>query len=164
MMQTVMTAHLKLVLILLVLLVLPVGAYTNLIEPNKNEVIAIEIPFSSIDKGLVSNIKTSQGLVIKEQFEWYELWRKHLGRKNNYDNIAPQVDFSQLMVIAVFAGSHSFSSIKVEKIIDNGNNLNVYVKSGTELINKPNIDGSEVCPYEFIKLAKSSKPVVFHMD
>ncbi len=163
-MRTVVTTPLKLVLILFMILVVPVEAYTNLIEPNKNEVLTIEIPFSSIDKGLVSNIKTSQGLVIKEQFEWYELWRKHLGRKNNYDNIAPQVNFNQLMVIAVFAGSQSFSSIRVEKIIDNGTNLNVYVKSGTELINKPSSNASEISPYEFIKLAKSSKPVVFHMD
>ena len=153
----------KKILFLLLFFAAPGFSYTNIIDPsNKGDSITTDIPFVHIDKGLISAIKSQQGLLIKEQYEWLQVWQNHVGKKNNLNNLPPAINFNQFMVIAIFGGQRNCDSVKVEKITDNGTNLIVHVKVSSNSIPRPG--NNDISPYDFVKLPKISKTAVFQTE
>lgn len=73
-----------------------------------NNVSSKLITHKLIDETQFSNITTTKNVVIKDQSAWQKLWAEH---KNN-NSIAPSIDFTKNMVIAIFSGSKSCFGIE----------------------------------------------------
>jgi hypothetical protein len=75
--------------------------------------VAAAIPFSSIEKGSASGITTPTTLVVRRQEDWHRIWARHASVRTPTPG-PPQIDFSQEIVIAVFAGERMTGGFTVQ--------------------------------------------------
>lgn len=119
------------------------------------------LPFSTISIGDRSGVSTPGQVVIRNATEWRRLWAKHAAGTAPPAAL-PRVDFSQEMVIAVFAGRVPVPSrIAVVKIVDEGDRLMVLVATGGA---RPGPLGAEpvaTTPFHIVRLRRLALPVVF---
>jgi hypothetical protein len=67
------------------------------------------VPFVSVAKGAMSNIEEPRQAVVRTSAEWQALWKQHDGV-----GTAPDVDFTQYTVAAVFLGSQPTTGFAAE--------------------------------------------------
>ena len=64
---------------------------------------ATQVTFQTVEKGIYSGVKERSQVVIREQSEWQNLWRRHASIKAN-QTPPPAIDFGDQIVVAVFLG------------------------------------------------------------
>ena len=64
---------------------------------------ATQVTFQTVEKGIYSGVKGRLQVVIREQSEWQNLWRRHASIKAN-QTPPPAIDFGDQIVVAVFLG------------------------------------------------------------
>lgn len=70
---------------------------------------ASPIPFKTVATGATSQIETSRTAVVRTSADWAALWKEHGGAGT------PQtIDFNQMMIVAVFAGTRPTAGESVE--------------------------------------------------
>ena len=73
----------------------------------------MKVEFNTITQGTYSGYSAANELVINSTAEWLDLWQQH-----SSDNIpppsAPEVDFKNYRIIAVFAGEKPTGGYSVE--------------------------------------------------
>jgi hypothetical protein len=67
------------------------------------------LPITTVAQGAMSSIDEPLQVVVRSQFEWDSLWRRHGSAK-----AAPPVDFRTRMVLGVFLGSRPTAGYRVE--------------------------------------------------
>jgi len=76
--------------------------------------------FRTLDRQRYSGISNAQSLTINDTLQWQEFWSAHFD--NNVDPLyslpfpAPEVDFSNQMVIGVFLGTKSCYAVDIENV------------------------------------------------
>ncbi len=117
------------------------------------------IEFETLAAGYNSQEVEPSYYVIKDEERLKEVWDK-IGEGN-----AAEADFEKNMVIAVFQGEQPTGGfeIKVNKIVETKENLNVYVK---EIVPDPSdiVTQALSSPYHIIKLERIEKKVEFITD
>ena len=67
------------------------------------------LPFTTVARGVVSNIDEPRTVVVRSTAEWDTLWKAHGPQEP-----APPVDFSRGIVVGVFLGSRPTAGFSVE--------------------------------------------------
>lgn len=98
-----------------VLIFLSGGAKTPDVSPAvaSNQTSAVAVPFTKLAVGAKSDVAVRVNYLITSSSELSKLWTM-IDAKGN----PPAVDFSKQVVLAVFAGKESTSSIAIAKIED----------------------------------------------
>ena len=116
-----------------------------------------EVPFVTIAAGTVSGIRHPVHVIIRDQPAWQSLWRRHSGLP-----VAPSVDFSHNMVIAVFAGEFTEpAALTIVRIVRERTQLVVLYRSGAT---RPPLDGAStvpVTPFHIVGTARATLGVTF---
>ena len=116
-----------------------------------------DVPFVTIAAGTVSGIRHPDHVIIRDQPAWESLWRRHSGSM-----VAPPVDFSHNMAIAVFAGEFTEpAALTIVRIRREGNRLVVLYRSGPT---RPALDGAStvpVTPFHIVRTARAMLTVTF---
>jgi len=116
-----------------------------------------EVPFVTIAAGTVSGIRHPVHVIIRDQPAWESLWRRHSGL-----TVAPSVDFSHNMVIAVFAGEFTEpAALTIVRIVRERSQLVVLYRSGPT---RPPLDGASivpVTPFHIVRTARATLVVTF---
>jgi len=111
----------------------------------------------TIDKGTQSGIEEARTVVVRTADEWQKLWRAHAAGKP-----VPAVDFSQEMVVGVFAGQRPTAgySVEIVGIRDENGGLVVDYRSGS-----PTRDAITAqvltAPYDLVAVPKRAGEVRF---
>lgn len=131
----------------------------------KSVAVGGELNFETILKGGYSEYCKSleiENVVITSQVEWFQM----LGKVGlEFSGVIAPVDFTKDMLIATFQCSRPTGgySIEITKIVETGNNLEVYLKDispGYGCI----VTEALTSPYHIVKIQKSDKEVIFNID
>jgi hypothetical protein len=71
--------------------------------------VAQTVAWNTVAQGAMSNIEEPRQAVVRTAAEWQTLWKQH-----DPGRAAPPVDFSQLMVAAVFLGTRPTAGFTAE--------------------------------------------------
>ena len=117
------------------------------------------LPFVTIARSQTSLVRTPLRAVIRDETEWTELWRRHVGAGTTS---TPLVDFDQEMVVAVFAGQTTERMVLgINRIVREPDRLVVlYTVTPTRPLPPAEVSVS-VSPYHIVRLRRSSLPVYF---
>jgi hypothetical protein len=117
------------------------------------------VPFVMVVEGKVSRVRVPERLVVRDDATWLTLWRRHAGPDSGPP---PLVNFDRDMVIALFAGQASDSTVvAVTKIAATLDGLEVrYTLRETRPLLAGVADDSPA-PFQIVRLARSSLPVRF---
>lgn len=119
------------------------------------------VTFSTIASGPRSGVRTQTQVVIRTPTEWNVLWRKHSAGLPTTSGV-PKVDFSRDMVIAVFAGdAPAATRVSIVRILQQQSQLIVLVRIGEMQPGPTQIDSAEGSPFQVVRLARSTLPVIF---
>ncbi len=119
------------------------------------------VTFSTIASGTRSGVHAQMQVVIRTPTEWDILWQKHSAGLPTTSRI-PKVDFSRDMVVAVFAGDAPVATqVSIVRIIQQQSQLIVLVRIAEMQPGPAQIDASLVSPFQVVRLARSSLPIVF---
>ena len=115
------------------------------------------VPFVTVAAGQHSAIIAPLQTVIRDQAAWTALWRRHMGIASASP---PPVDFERTMVIAIFAGRASASTIvKITRILAHPARLVVYYVQGER---RPLPEqAQEAAPFHVARVLRSAMPVNF---
>lgn len=132
-------------------------------EPDgvRNKATENDVPFTTLDKGAMSGVRSQHYFAIRDDASWLAMWRRHTS-DSIHRSVAPHVDFDQSMVIAVFQGDDGESPglVSIDRIQFADDKLVVslaesdYEDEGTGA-------RSTTRSYHIVRLAKNSLPVVF---
>ncbi len=76
------------------------------------------VPFTTIASGTASGIHTLALLVIRRPAAWSRVWHQHAVGPREKEAAEPTIDFTQEMVVAVFAGEVSVDArVTIIKIV-----------------------------------------------
>ncbi len=119
------------------------------------------IPFTTIAVGSRSGIQTPTQVVARTSSEWSTLWRRHTAEQQSVP-APPPVNFSQDMVIGVFAGEvNENDRVAILSTFRHRNRLIVIVHIGG-IQRGPAADGSKTAtPFHIVRLPRMALPVVF---
>ncbi|MBU3979022.1 protease inhibitor I42 family protein [Patescibacteria group bacterium] len=118
-----------------------------------------ELKFETIIRDYNSNQTAQNNYVIKSEAEWIPVLQK-----TNAGLPAP-IDFNKEIVIAVFQGEKSTGgySIEIQKIIENENNIEVFVNETSPGKNCM-VTQAFTSPFQVVKVQRSDKEVVFETE
>jgi hypothetical protein len=131
----------------------------------------LKVPTTGADQGVVfatlvigshSGMRSHINMVARTEAQWRALWQQHAAGTQPPPR-RPAVNFSNEMVIAVFAGpSPARTQINVETITILRNQLKVSVRRTFDPSNREfNLTGGPDTPYHIVRLPRSSLRVVF---
>ena len=117
------------------------------------------VPFVTIAEGRVSRVRVPERLVIRDDAGWRVLWRRHADPDAGPP---PSVNFDRDMVIAVFAGEASETTVlAITKVSVTPDRLEVtYTLRDTRPLPSATADGS-AAPFQMVRLVRSGLPVGF---
>ncbi len=137
------------------LLEVPVGSVAGADEP-------AAVPFATVAAGTASGIRTITLVVIRSPAEWTRVWHKHTAGTQGKDTAEPTIDFTEEMVIAVFAGEVSLDTrATIIKIVKEKQQLRVLYRIGTFQPGPTPLDLAAATPFHIVRLARSLYPVAF---
>ena len=133
----------------------PIGSVAGAGEP--------AVPFTTIAAGATSGIRTLTLVVIRNPAEWTRAWHKHAVGLRGKDAAEPAIDFTQEMVIAVFAGEVGLDTrVRIIKIAQDKQRLRVVYRIATPPQPGPMpLDLAAATPFHIVRLARSPYPVAF---
>lgn len=132
-------------------------------EPGvRNKPTDSDMPFSTIEKGTKSGIKSAQQICIREEADWVALWRRHRDGSLVSDT-APPVDFENNMVVAVFQGEGVTDSgfVEIDRIKLLPDKVLVILGQGNESNEQSESDRTTTSSFHITKTTRSALPVVF---
>lgn len=117
-----------------------------------------EVSFVTVAVGQTSGVRQPLQAVIRDRAAWTELWRRHAGPAAT----VPAVDFTQEMVLAVFAGAAPVPrAVSIGRIVRENGRLTIWY-SVRERLPIPEPEGlPPTAPFHIVRLARSGLPVVF---
>lgn len=119
------------------------------------------IIFTTLVFGDQSGIRTRMEVVVRTPTEWQTLWKEHMAGLPR-TVASPVVDFSREMIIGIFAGEVlSPAHVSVEKIVRQEGQLVVRYQVGDLQPGPPELDTRMITPFQILRLARSTLPVVF---
>lgn len=128
-------------------------------DPGNNE-SGKEVTFKTLAEGANSGVSQRGSYIIEDEKSWNDLWFKA-----SLQEIAPRVDFSNNMVVAIFQGAKPTGgySISVNNVIEGDSSVMVFVK---EVSPGPNcmVTMAFTQPYHMIMLPKTDKEAIFNID
>lgn len=121
------------------------------------------VPFKTIAAGTASGIRSLTLVVIRNPAEWTKVWHKHAVGLRGKEAVEPTIDFTQEMVIAVFAGEVGLDTrVRIIKIAQDKQRLRVVYRIATPPQPGPMpLDLAAVTPFHIVRLARSPYPVNF---
>jgi hypothetical protein len=124
------------------------------------DVTASKIHFSFLDSRDDSRIDTPQNLIVKDPSSWAVVWERHTGGKEK----APEIDFTQQMVIGVFLGQQTACyATEIVSIDASGGTLNVTRRD--QVPGPATLCAAVVASRaQLVVLPRSDAPVVFATD
>jgi PrcB C-terminal len=123
----------------------------------------MQIPFSTIDKGVRSGIRERKFLLIRTEKEWENLWRLHKAPFVPEKRI-PLIDFGQEMIVAVFSGEKKTGgySIEITKIQEDRKSMELIVLfHETRPPSNAMVTQALTQPYHIAKMARTDSTVKF---
>jgi hypothetical protein len=118
--------------------------------------IAAETAFQTIARGVDSHIVTRRELVVRTAGWWQLVWNKHSGSLE-----FPDVDFSRLMVIAVFGGKAAAgTSLEIVSVTKEGGSTVVRYRERRSVATTASSD-SGAAPFHVIVVPLDRSPVTF---
>lgn len=135
---------------------------TPTLKPTLTPTPSMELNFEPFLGGYFGEISEKKNSVITTQAEWMPISKKVALERSAP---LPAVDFNKEMLIAVFQGEKSTGGygIEITKIIENENNIEVFVKEA-EPEPKCIVSQAFTRPYHIIKVKKSDKEVLFKTE
>lgn len=123
---------------------------------------AQSVVFATLQIGSQSGIRTRSNVVARTQAQWRTLWQQHTGGSKPRPPLPP-IDFSQEMVIGVFAGaSPARTRITIETVTALRNQLSVTARAAYDPTSREfNLAGGPDSPYHIVRVPRSSLKVVF---
>lgn len=119
------------------------------------------VTFETIAAGEESGINSREALVITDQEQWEALWERHVSYDRNPPPL-PQVDFSEEMVIAIFAGTKSEGyMVQITGIEQREEELAVHYFLSGPSCTKCALPTGMTQPFHMVKLERLNLPVVF---
>ncbi len=120
------------------------------------------VPFTTVAAGTDSGIRTLTLVVIRNPADWTRVWHKHTAGTIGKDAAEPTIDFTQEMVVAVFAGEVSLDTrVTIVKIEQENERLRVVYRIGAPQPGPTPTDLTAATPFHIVRLARSSYPVGF---
>jgi hypothetical protein len=140
-------------------------AVTLLFAGSMGSVAAAEehvVPFTTVAAGTTSGIRTLTLVVIRNSADWTGVWHKHAVGLRGREAAEPTIDFTQEMIIAVFAGEVSLETrVTIIKIVQDGERLRVVYRIGNPQPGPAPLDPTTATPFHIVRLTRSSYPVAF---
>lgn len=122
-----------------------------------------KVPFTVVEEGdTASDYPDQRGVVIDSLSEWKALWEQ-LHRYTIPQPALPEVDFTQLVLVAVFAGEKRSGgyTIQVQRVIETKQALTVHAS-----VTAPEPDQVTTAqityPYHIVKIPRTRLPVHFN--
>jgi hypothetical protein len=133
----------------------PLGSVAGAGEP--------AVPFTTVAAGATSGIRTLTLIVIRNPAEWTKAWHKHVEGLRGKDAAEPAIDFTQEMVIALFAGEVGLDTrVRIIKIVQDKQRLRVdYRIANPQQPGPTPLDLTAATPFHIVRLARSLYPVAF---
>jgi hypothetical protein len=133
----------------------PIGSVPGASEP--------AVPFTTVAAGATSGIRTLTLVAIRNPAEWTRAWHKHAIGLRGKDAAEPAIDFTQEMVIAVFAGEVGLDArAAIIKIVQDKQRLRVVYRIANPLQPGPTpLDLAAATPFHIVRFARSPYPVAF---
>jgi hypothetical protein len=125
--------------------------------------VANLLPFATVAKGSRSGIREPEWLVLRSAPDWERLWERHTASLQPQPPL-PSVDFSQEMVIAVFAGEHKTGGYRIEVTAIEREEVQRQLQVFFREIGPPPdalVTQALTQPYHIVKLKQVDLPVVF---
>lgn len=120
------------------------------------------VPFGTMAAGTASGIRTLTLVVIRNPAEWTGLWHKHMAGTRGKDATEPAIDFTQEMVIAVFAGEVDLDTrVAIIRIVQDEQRLKVVYRIANPQPGPTPLDLTAATPFHIVRLARSPYPVTF---
>lgn len=123
------------------------------------------IDFTVVDEGdTASDYPDRQGMCVDSLSKWRSLWEQ-LHRYTIPQPVLPEIDFTQYMLIAVFAGEKKSGSysVQVQQVRETKQALIVHT-----VVKSPDPDqvviAQIIYPYQIVKIPRSGLPVNFRFD
>ena len=120
-----------------------------------------EKSFETVDKGSYSGHVMWKDYVIKNEYDWKDLWDTTTGIYTPKPKV-PEINFSNEMIIAVYRGQCATGGygIEIKKLIENKKSIEVLVE---EHFPKPGYMYTQAFtqPYHIIKTKTTKKKVKF---
>jgi len=115
------------------------------------------VEFVTLNKGFYSSRFSAGQFIINDSDKLELVWKSAFSGQQ-----APVIDFSKLMVLAVFQGEHSTGGygITVYKIEDTGTTLNVFYVETIPAAGSMNTQAM-TSPYQVVTIARTEKPISF---
>ena len=124
---------------------------------------AVEVPFSTIEKGITSGIQERKLIVLKTAKEWRDLWQAHSSIRIPPPPL-PSVDFDREMIVAVFSGEKRSGGygIEIAKIEEDGakGQLRVFFRETQPPPGSMTLQALTQ-PFDIVKTNKTVLPVAF---
>ncbi len=124
-----------------------------------------EINFTVIAEGSEAyGYSDSQGQIISTRAEWEALWHTlHLATIPR--PVLPEVDFTQQLILVVFAGEKSGSGymVTVKKVVKAGQEVIVYAAEQRAKSNQAS-DPQPTYPFQIVTIARPEAPVAFRFQ
>jgi len=110
------------------------------------------VPFTTMASGTASGIHTLALLVIRRPAAWSRIWHKHAVGLREKEAAEPTIDFTQEMVVAVFAGEVSVDArVTIIKIVHEKQRLRVVYRIGTPQPGPMPLDLATATPFHIVR-------------
>jgi len=119
-------------------------------------------PFTTVAAGTASGIRSPSLVVIRNPTDWTRVWHKHAVGLRGKEAAEPTIDFTQEMVIAVFAGEVGLDTrVAIITIAQNKERLRVVYRIANPQPGPTSLDLTAATPFHVVRLARSPYPVTF---
>ncbi len=146
--------------VFLALLLIVTFPHTHVIsEASKSQ----DLEFEVISCGDISGYVEEAYVLVKDEVQWAEVWKKHTGPYVN-EMPCPEIVFSEKMVVCAFMGERHTAGyrISVEKIW--ADEEKVHVEIVKDAPPKDSVVAQVLTyPYVFVSLERTDADVVFHV-
>jgi len=120
------------------------------------------VPFTTVAAGRTSGFRTLNLLVIRNPAEWTRVWHAHAGQTRGKDTAVPTIDFTQEMVIAVFAGEFGLDTrVAVVMIAEEKGRIRVVYRIANPQPGPTPLNTTVATPFHIVRLTRSLYPVAF---
>jgi hypothetical protein len=120
------------------------------------------IPFTTVAAGTKSGIRTRTLVAIRNRIEWSDLWQKHTAGARGPGAALPAIDFTEQMVIALFAGDvDPETRATVIRVVQKGQRLLVLYQIANLQPGPAPLDPATSTPFHIIRFSRSPLPVIF---
>jgi len=120
------------------------------------------VPFTTVAAGTASGIRSLTLVAIRNPSEWTRVWHTHAVGLRGKEAAEPTIDFTQEMVIAVFAGEVDLDTrVAIIRIVRDEQRLKVVYRIANPQPGPTPFDLTAATPFHIVRLARSPYPVTF---